>query len=238
MVSLSRALVIDDDDAIRELVRFTLERDGFQVEALPAAPSAFETEVNRRYDVIVLDANLPQVDGFKLIERARAVSRVPILMLTVRHDERDIVRALDLGADDYVTKPFSPRELLARVRTVMHRSHLEENVVLEAGGVRTTVDLLAHRATRLSETQTQVQSLTSSEVALLRVLLRARGRTVPRSALLGALGHFETNRSDRTLDVHICRIRQKIEPCPESFTFIRTVRGVGYLCAPDQERTG
>lgn len=229
---MSRVLVIDDDDAIRELVRFTLERDGFDVEDWPTVAPAFDRVARNRYDAIVLDVNLPQMDGFTFVEWVRTVSRVPILMLTVRRDESDIVRALDLGADDYVTKPFSPRELIARVRTVMQRHHAEDRVVLEAGGVRTTLDLAAHAVSRSDDENPR--TLTASETIVLFALLKARGRPAPRGALLRALGDpAATTRSRRALDVHICRIRRKIEPSARSFEFLRTVRGVGYLLADD-----
>lgn len=231
---MSRVLVIDDDDAVRELIRFTLERDGFEVEALASVTPAFNTVARNRYDAIVLDANLPQVDGFTFLEWVRTVSRVPILMVTVRHGESDIVRALDLGADDYITKPFSPRELLARVRTVMHRYQPADAVVLVAGDVWTRLDLAGHFVTRSNDARPQ--NLTASEIAVLSILLRSRGRLVPWGTLLRALGDSaDMVRSRRTLDVHICRIRRKIEPRPECFEFIRTVRGVGYLWVDDPE---
>lgn len=233
---MSRALVIDDEDAIRELVGFALESDGFAVETLPAATGASDVVARGKYDVIVLDANLPEIDGFTFIERVRAVSRVPILMLTVRHDEADIVRALDLGADDYVTKPFSPRELVARVRTVMHRHRADDGWTLEAGGVSTVVNLAAQTAKRSNESRTR--NLTASEVLVLHLLLASRGHTVPRRALLRALGDSERPGASRTLDVHICRIRQKIEPIPERFSFIRTVRGIGYAWLEDPDELG
>lgn len=231
--SMSCAVVIDGDEAMRELVRLALERDGFHVDAFPEASPVLEAVLQNRYDLVVLDASLSQVDGLTFIARVRAISRVPILMRTVPHNESDIVRALDLGADDYVTTPFSLAELLIRVRIVTHRHYVEDDVILEAGGVRTTIDLLAHMAKRSNERQ--IQRLTASEVAVLRILFQSRGRPVARRTLLRALADPGPARSGRTLDVHVCRIRQKIEPCPEAFSFIRTLRGLGYMWAdPDQ----
>lgn len=226
---VARALVIDDDEAIRELVCFTLTRDGFAAEGWSTAMPTLDGVARGRFDVIVLDANLPQTDGFAFVEKVRAVSQVPILMLTVRHEEADIVRALDLGADDYVTKPFSPRELLARVRTVMHRRPLADEVVLEAGTTRVVVDLSAHVARRSGAPGTT--DLTTSEVAILRALAQSRGRPVSREGLIRRLGDCDGTPSGRSLDVHVCRIRRKVEPCPSRFAWIRTVRGLGYMLA-------
>lgn len=233
---MSCAVVIDSDDSIREFVCAALEKDGFRVDSFPAATPVLETVIRGRYDVVVLDARLSRVDGLRFIVKVRSASRVPILMRIVPHDESDVVQALDLGADDYVTTPFSPAELLARVRIVMHRHYVEDGIILEAGGVRTTLDLFAHIAKRSNDSE--MQSLTASEVRVLRILLQSRGRPVARNTLLRALAAQDPDRSGRALDVHVCRIRQKIEPCPETFSFIRTLRGLGYMWAEDPDRAG
>jgi len=230
---LSDALVVDDDDAIRELVSYALAADGFTVHTARDAREALALAQGGRLDVVVLDVNLPGGDGFHVVEEIRRFSRVPIVMLTVRHEEPDIVRALDAGADDYVVKPFSPRELVARVHTVMRRSRADQIVVVRRGGTEIAVDLATRRIHRAD--LAQPVDLTAAEAEILTRLLTARGRPVPRRMLRAALEDTPPAPTSRSLDVHICRLRQKLDPPHAASSVVETVRGIGYRWAGEAD---
>jgi DNA-binding response OmpR family regulator len=214
-------LVVEDDPAIADLVARYLRRDGFGVQVEKDGAIALAAIRRQRPVAVVLDVGLPTMDGIEVCRTLRTHGDwTPILFVTARDDEVDRVLGLELGADDYVTKPFSPRELVARVRTVLRRGTVASSV-LEVG--RTRIDLTQHRAWADG---TEV-SLTSTEFALLAELMRRPGHVLERPTLLSAVWGYEAS-TTRTVDVHIAQLRAKLGPASP----IRTVRGVGYAADP------
>jgi DNA-binding response OmpR family regulator len=216
------ALVIEDEDSIAALVRSYLERDGFTVVRARSGKDALVELERRPVRVVVLDIGLPDLDGFEVCRRIRAHSRVPILMLTARDEEPDRVTGLELGADDYLTKPFSPRELLARVRAVLRRSEAwldEDELALGDVVVRPEA-----REVRVDGTPVE---LTSKEFDLLAILLGNPERVLTRELLLDRVWGFAFPGGTRTVDMHVASLRRKLGR-PE---LVRTVRGAGYKAA-------
>ena len=216
------ALVVEDEDSIASLVRSYLERDGFTVVRARSGEQALEELDRHPVRVVVLDVGLPDMDGFDVCRKIRAGSRVPILMLTARDEEPDRVTGLELGADDYVTKPFSPRELLARVRAVLRRAEtwLDEPE-LTLGDVVVRCD--AREATVAGEPV----ELTSKEFDLLTILLAQPNVVLTREMLLDRVWGITFPGGTRTVDAHVASLRRKLGR-PE---LVRTVRGVGYKLA-------
>ncbi len=217
-------LVIEDDEQIVQLLRLYLERDGYRVLAVGDGPSGLEAFERGGVDFVILDLMLPRLDGLEVARRLRATSEVPILMLTARVDEVDRLLGLRLGADDYVTKPFSPREVAARVRAILRRTIREPLArMLRRGALE--MDLDRHRVT-LAGAEV---ALTNVEFRLLQALLQAPERVFTRDALLNRIyAHQESAVVDRAIDVHVGKLREKLGDDPASPRFIATVRGVGY----------
>ncbi len=220
----TRVLLIDDDTRMYELLAQYLGQNGITVAHAPDGGRGLAALEANAYDAVLLDVMMPGLDGLEVCKRIRARSQVPILMLTARGDETDRVVGLELGADDYLAKPFSPRELLARLRAVLRRA--QPSAVadrLEAGGV--SVDV-AGREVRMSG---RLVELTGLEFDLLVALMRRAGRVIPRDTLLGEAGRSDTVVGERTVDVHISHLRQKLGD--DGARLIKTVRGVGYVFA-------
>lgn len=217
-------LVIEDDEKIVHLLRLYLERDGQQVHVAFDGPSGLEAFARGGIDFVILDLMLPQLDGFEVARRLRAASEVPILILTARVDEVDTLLGLQLGADDYVTKPFSPREVAARVRAILRRATREPaSRQLRRGEL--AMDLDRHRVT-LGGTEVR---LTKVEFRLLQALLEGPERVFTRDALLNRIyAHHESAVVDRAIDVHVGKLREKLGDDPAHPRYIATVRGVGY----------
>ena len=223
-------LVVEDEPQIAGIVRDYLEHAGFAVIAAGDGAAALALVRARRPDALVLDLGLPRVDGLDVIRAIRRDSRVPILILSARGDETDRVAGLELGADDYVVKPFSPRELVARVRAVLRRAEAvplaDERIV--AGDL--VLDLVRRRVTVAGRAVT----LTPTEFELLATLAREPGRVWTRSQLLDAVHGFSLETYERAIDGHIRNLRRKLEPDETSPRYVRTVHGVGYaLVEPD-----
>jgi DNA-binding response OmpR family regulator len=223
----STILLVDDEDSIQKLLAYPLERDGFRVLQARDGAEALELFEDERVDLVVLDLMLPKVDGLEVCKRLRAGSDVPIIMLTARGDELDKVLGLELGADDYITKPFSIREFRSRVRALLRRAsgsrrQPDEGDTLEAGELR--ID----PARRIVELRGEQVQLTYVEFELLRSLAANPGRVYTREALLRALWGDSAYREPRTIDVHVRHLREKLERDPREPEFIFTVRGVGY----------
>jgi DNA-binding response OmpR family regulator len=223
----STILLVDDEDSIQKLLAYPLERDGFRVLQARDGAEALELFDGERVDLVVLDLMLPKVDGLEVCKRLRAGSDVPIIMLTARGDELDKVLGLELGADDYITKPFSIREFRSRVRALLRRAsgsrrQLDDGDTLEAGELR--ID----PARRIVELRGDPVQLTYVEFELLRSLAANPGRVYTREALLRALWGDSAYREPRTIDVHVRHLREKLERDPREPEFIFTVRGVGY----------
>lgn len=213
-------LVVDDEPAIRELVRFTLEREGFRVRLAGDGWEALEAARREAPDLVVLDLMLPGLSGEDVCRALRAEMDVPVLMLTARKEESDRVSGLELGADDYVTKPFSPRELAARVRAILRRTRSRE----AGGGEGLVVDVERRRVTL----DGRPVDLTYTEFELLRTLRAYPGRVFSREDLLSRVWGQDFYGDTRTVDVHIRHLREKLGEDPARPRFIETVRGVGY----------
>jgi DNA-binding response OmpR family regulator len=227
MPDASTILLVDDEDAVQKLLTYPLERDGFRVLQARDGEEALRRFHGETVDLVVLDVMLPKLDGLEVCRRLRAESNVPIIMLTARDDELDKVLGLELGADDYITKPFSIREFQSRVRALLRRATLppqlpQEDEVISADGLR--IDL-SRRAVDVRGRQVQ---LTYVEFELLRILASHPGRVYTRQMLLEALWGGSDYREPRTIDVHVRHLREKLEQDPREPEFIFTVRGVGY----------
>ena len=215
-------LLVDDEDAVQKLLAYPLEHEGYRVVQARDGEEALERFASEQVDLVVLDIMLPRLDGLEVCKRLRARSTVPIIMLTARDDELDKVVGLELGADDYITKPFSIREFRSRVRALLRRAALGPDVadrdVISADGL--AIDL----SKRLVELHGRRVELTYVEFELLRALVAKPGRVFSRQALLQGLWGDYAYREPRTIDVHIRHLREKLGD-PER---IQTVRGVGY----------
>jgi len=227
---MRKALVVEDDADIVELVSLYLGKDGWDVESVSDGKRALEKVRRGTYQLIILDIQLPGMDGLSVcaeLRRDRASASVPLVMLTARGDEADRVVGLEMGADDYVVKPFSPKEMLARVRAVLRRTQAPiSGALLAVGGI--TLDGATHQATASGHPL----SLTPKEFDLLRALLEARGRVLSREFLLDRVwGYARAGEIEsRTVDVHVRRLRAKLGPEGER---ILTVKNVGYRLDPD-----
>ena len=222
-----RVLCIDDDRRLYELLASFLAPNGVTlVHAIDGAQglAALERDV---FDAVLLDVMMPGMDGLQVCQRIRQTKQVPIIMLTARGDEADRVVGLELGADDYVPKPFSPRELLARLRAVLRRAQ-PAAVVAEIVIGRVAIDVGA-RQVRVGA---QPAELTGLEFDILLALARRPGRVVPRETLLAEAGRDDITVNDRTVDVHVSHLRRKLGDDSKSPRLIKTVRGVGYVLAP------
>jgi len=218
-----RVLVVDDDAKTVELVRLYLKRDGYRVFTAYDGIEALRLARESHPDLIVLDLMLPGIDGLQVCRTLRAESDVPIIMLTARTTDRDKLTGLDMGADDYVTKPFSPRELAARVRAVLRRLP-EERCPTEMKQGELTIDSHKHEASLASSPL----NLTPVEFKLLRVLAREPGRVFSRGQLIEKALGYDFEGFDRTIDVHILNLRRKLSLEDNHSINIRTVYGAGY----------
>jgi DNA-binding response OmpR family regulator len=221
-------LLVDDEDAVQKLLTYPLEREGFRVVSARDGQEALDLFAEENPDLVVLDIMLPRVDGLEVCKRLRARSTVPIIMLTARDDELDKVVGLELGADDYITKPFSIREFRSRVRALLRRAKLppyqgeDGDELISAEGLKIDV---ARRAVELEGRPVQ---LTYVEFELLRTMASHPGRVFSRKTLLEELWGGSDYREPRTIDVHVRHLREKLERDPREPEFIQTVRGVGY----------
>ena len=227
-VATRKILVAEDDNDVQLVVRLALEREGMTVETASDGPTALSKALAGPLDVLVLDLDLPGLDGLDVLESIRAASDVPVIIVTGRRGEGDRVLGLDLGADDYVVKPFSTRELAARIRTVLRRGRNASREPLEFG------DLVIDLASRQVQVHGKDVELSRLEFDLLVFLARAPRRAFTREELLRGVwrssGDWQTV---ATVTEHVRRLRQKLEPEADDRGHIRTVRGVGYLFEPD-----
>jgi DNA-binding response OmpR family regulator len=220
-------LLVDDEDAVRKVLAFPLEKDGYSVVQAGDGEEALQRFGEQPVDLVVLDIMLPRLDGLEVCKRLRATSTVPIIMLTARDDELDKVLGLELGADDYITKPFSIREFRSRVRALLRRAR-QPHVPID-GEERIEADgLVIDVPRRTVEVRGASVQLTYVEFELLRTLAASPGRVFSRRMLLEALWKSADYRDPRTIDVHVRHLREKLELEPRTPEFILTVRGVGY----------
>ncbi len=222
---MTRVLVVEDEESFSDALSYMLRKEGFEVAVCPSGPDALDTFDRSGADLVLLDLMLPGLPGTEVCRTLRQRSNVPVIMLTAKDTEVDKVVGLELGADDYVTKPFSSRELVARIRAVLRRQGETDDVpiaTLEAGPVRMDVD--RHVVTVRSE---QIQ-LPLKEFELLEVLLRNADRVLTRMQLIDRVWGVDYVGDTKTLDVHVKRLRAKIERDPANPRHIVTVRGLGY----------
>jgi DNA-binding response OmpR family regulator len=230
-----RILVIDDDQKLCRLICDYLEPMGYEVEKVHTGPDGAERAIEDGWQAVILDVMLPGMDGFEVLKQIRAKSAVPVLMLTGRGDEADRIVGLEIGADDYLPKTFSTRELLARLRAVTRRSQNTSTADDDDGTQPEIVigDLRVDSNTRTVVLGDQPLSLTPVEFELLHSLTKARGRVKSRDQLLEEIRDRDYEVFDRSIDVHISSLRKKLGDDPKNPRFIRTVRSVGYLFLKD-----
>src|ERR687886_1213791 len=222
-----RILLVDDEHAVQTLLTYPLRKDGYDVVSAATGQEALERFRDGEFDLVVLDVMLPQVDGFEVCRALRARSAVPIIMLTAKAEELDKVLGLELGADDYITKPFSVREFRSRVKAVLRRAELARNGDAPEEPL-VHGDLVLDFAKRSVELRGEPIRLTYVEFEILSALARSPGRVFSRSMLLERLWGDSSFRDPRTIDVHIRHLREKLERDPANPALIFTVRGVGY----------
>ena len=223
-MSGKKILVVDDEPQITELLKSYLEREGYQVAVAADGEEALAMADAERPDLILLDLMLPKKNGFEVCRDIRAKSRVPIIMLTARDEEPDKIVGLELGADDYITKPFSPREAVARVRAVLRRSEPDppEGKIIRTGNLE--IDSLRHEVKKNGK----VIELTPTEFKILETLADSPRRVYTRLQLVEEVQGYSFEGYERTIDAHIKNLRQKIEDDPKNPRLIGTVYGVGY----------
>ncbi len=216
-----RILLVDDEPNIIELTRLYLEQEGYRVESAGTGKDALAKQAAGGFDLVILDLMLPDIDGFEVCRQLRARSDVPIMMLTARREDVDKIIGLELGADDYCTKPFNPRELIARVKAILRRyqSGVKPGKLIEMGSIR--IDLPRQEVTVAG----QPIKLRSKEFALLATLAQNQGIVLSREKLLSLVWGFEYYGETRTVDVHVNHLREKLAGCGVN---IETVRGAGY----------
>ncbi|HWM47199.1 MAG TPA: response regulator transcription factor [Xanthobacteraceae bacterium] len=224
-----RILLIEDDPRLAEMVKSYLGGAGFAVTVAPKGGSGIALHGREPFDAIVLDLMLPDMDGLEVCQRIRAGAQTPILMLTARGDAMDRVVGLEMGADDYLPKPFEPRELLARLKAILRRAKEPPSEVLRFG--RLEIDVGA-RQVRIDGEE---RALTGYQFALLLALAQHAGRVMSREQIMDALKNERLEAFDRSIDVHVSRIRAAIEDDPKKPRRVLTVRGAGYVFAKAQE---
>ncbi len=229
---MDRILVIDDDVELCGLVGEYLESEGFRVEAVYDGERGLERVRQSDYVLVVLDVMLPGMNGFEVLRRIRAGSRVPVLLLTARGEEVDRIVGLEIGADDYLPKPFNPRELVARIRAVLRRTREGRPAEKEAiPDILCVGDIELDPATRTVRQAGKTVDLTSVEFGLLEALLREAGRVVTRERLASLVLARKFSPFDRSIDMHVSKVRKKIGDTEGEPEHIKTVRGVGYIFA-------
>jgi len=222
---MERVLVIDDDAELCRLVTRFLTREGFEIRSASSGAAGVERALAEGYSLIMLDVMMPDADGFDVLRRIRQHSRTPVLMLTARGDTHDRVRGLEMGADDYLPKPFDPAELVARIRAILRRSAPHLPAAMAIG------DLELDGGTRTVRRSGEPVDLTTVEFDLLAALMRAAGSTVSREDLVRSVLGRDFSPFDRSIDTHVCNLRRKLGPLDGGGERIKGVRGAGYLYA-------
>lgn len=221
-----RILVIEDEPNVSELVSLYLSREGFEVEVAADGRTGLQLFESRKPDLVVLDLLLPEIDGWEVCRQIRTQSQTPIIMLTARTDDLDRILGLEMGADDYVPKPFNPRELVARVRAVLRRVRAPQ--LQESESILRSPMLEVNRRRRTAQVAGQEVALTPKEFELLWLMASNPGRTFTREELLEHVWGFDYFGDERTIDVHVKRLRRKLEPDGLPYRYLHTVWGVGY----------
>jgi two-component system, OmpR family, alkaline phosphatase synthesis response regulator PhoP len=227
-----KILIVEDEKDIRDLLEHYLKKEGYEVQTAKDGQSGLEKASKEKLDLVILDLMLPQMDGLEICRRLRsqpATADLPIIMLTAKTEETDRIVGLEMGADDYITKPFSPREVLARIKALHRRLEMprSKGVKFEYGGI--TLDSDRHEVTFKGKTH----ALTSKEFKLLEYFIANRGRVLSRDLLLSELWGYNYFGTTRTVDVHVARLRQKFPPLEKS---LLSVKGLGYKLAEDPHK--
>lgn len=237
---MEQVLVIDDDRGMCELVVEYLGPEGYAVEAVHEGDAGIARALSGEHALVVLDVMLPGMNGFEVLRRVRATSRVPVLMLTARGDDIDRIVGLEIGADDYLPKPFNPRELVARIRAILRRARPDETKNQDADDRLTVGDIVLDVSTRVVRRSREEIALTAVEYEILERMLRSVGRIVRRDDLVKEVLGRSLSPFDRSIDTHVSNLRRKLGPYPLNAERIKTVRGVGYIYTPykttDSER--
>jgi two-component system response regulator CpxR len=232
---MDRILVIDDDVELCSLVTEYLEPEGFQVEAVHDGEQGLERALTGDHLLVVLDVMLPKMNGFDVLRRMRATSRMPVLLLTARGEDVDRIVGLEIGADDYLPKPFNPRELVARIRAILRRTRATEG---SPGDVLRVGNVELNPATRTVLQDGNSVELTSVEFNLLQVLLQEAGQVVSRERLVDSVLGRKFSPFDRSIDMHVSKVRKKLGDTDGGADYIKTVRGVGYIFTRPPAKVG
>ena len=232
---MEEILVIDDDVELCSLVSEYLQAEGFAVECVHDGERGLQKSTVGRYMLVVLDVMLPGINGFEVLRRIRATSRLPVLLLTARGEDVDRIVGLEIGADDYLPKPFNPRELVARIRAILRRTRSDGKPTQPAPEILRVGEVELDPATRTVRNGGKLVDLTSVEFNLLEVLLREAGHVVPRERLVNAVLSRKFSPFDRSIDMHVSKVRKKLGDT-DNDEHIKTVRGVGYIFARPREK--
>jgi len=235
---MDRVLIIDDDFELCSLVGEYLAPEGFRIDSVHDGETGLQKALNGSYLLVVLDVMLPGMSGFDVLRRIRATSRIPVLLLTARGEDVDRIVGLEIGADDYLPKPFNPRELVARIRAVLRRTSADPKGVgsPRPPDIVRIGDIELDPATRTVKHAGQPVDLTSVEFNLLEVLLHEAGRVVTREELVSAVLSRKFSPFDRSIDMHVSKVRKKLGDLNGDAEHIKTVRGVGYIFARPREK--
>jgi len=236
MSPVDRILVIDDDVELCSLVGEYLEPEGFKVEFIYDGERGLERALSGDHLLVILDVMLPGMNGLEVLRRLRNSSRMPVLLLTARGEDVDRIVGLEIGADDYLPKPFNPRELVARIRAILRRTQEEKTDERRVPEMIRVGDVELDPATRTVRQKGKPVELTSVEFNLLQVLLREAGRVVTREFLVDAVLSRKFSPFDRSIDMHVSKIRKKLGDADGGADHIKTVRGVGYIFTLPRER--
>jgi DNA-binding response OmpR family regulator len=222
-------LLVDDDRDLVDVLTYILRREGYEVVTAFDGEQGWARFQGETPELVILDANMPGLDGFEVCKRIRERSKAPVIMLTARTDESDVVQALGLGADDYITKPFSPRQLVARVKAVLRRAQQFSPAAGGAGEELRASDLLLDLRTRTLKRSEEEIRLTPLEFKIIHYLMVNRGRVLTNSAIVEHVWGFPGAGNEDLVKVHVHRLRQKLEHDPQNPEYVRTVPGVGYM---------
>ncbi len=233
---MERVLIIDDDAGLCELVAEYLQPEGFVVEAMKNGELGIERALSNEHALVILDVMLPGMNGFDVLRRIRAKSRIPVLMLTARGDDIDRIVGLEIGADDYLPKPFNPRELVARIRAILRRTRPGDATNNIDRGTLVVGDVEIDNSTRGVRRGGEVVELTGVEYDLLERLLRSAGQIAKREELVKEVLGREPSPFDRSIDMHVSNLRKKLGHQVNGLERIKTIRGVGYIYAAPTTR--
>jgi two-component system response regulator CpxR len=229
MPAMRHLLVVDDDAELCQLLSEYLFPEGYDVEAVHSGIEGVERALSGDHALVVLDVMLPDVRGFEVLRQLRARSRMPVLMLTARGNEQDRILGLEMGADDYLPKPFNPRELCARIEAILRRSGADRAATdVRPAGDLVVDDVTINKASRVARRGPETIDLTTVEFDLLEALLRSAGRVIPRDELVRNVLNRPFSPFDRSIDTHVSNLRRKLGPSPDGFDRIKSLRGVGY----------